>query len=89
MDLAPEGFETLWDARDVARYLKASRSWVYPKPLASHVTNESAIRTHILLSDLAPLPLTATSAGSRGAATSRRRWTRTSGGARRTAGSCG
>ena len=29
--LAPDGFETLWDARDVARYLKASRSWVYQK----------------------------------------------------------
>ncbi len=35
----------------------------YSKPLASHVTNESAIRTHILSSDLAPLPLTAISAG--------------------------
>jgi excisionase family DNA binding protein len=23
--------ETLWDARDVARYLKVSRSWVYQK----------------------------------------------------------
>jgi len=23
--------DTLWDARDVARYLKASRSWVYQK----------------------------------------------------------
>jgi excisionase family DNA binding protein len=23
--------ETLWDANDVARYLKASRSWVYQK----------------------------------------------------------
>jgi hypothetical protein len=22
----------LWDARDVARYLKASRSWVYHQP---------------------------------------------------------
>ena len=31
IDLAPDGFETLWDARDVARYLKASRSWVYQK----------------------------------------------------------
>jgi hypothetical protein len=29
IELAPDGFETLWDARDVARYLKASRSWVY------------------------------------------------------------
>ncbi len=35
----------------------------YSKPLASHVTNESAIRTHILSSDLAPLPLTAITAG--------------------------
>lgn len=25
------GIETLWDARDVARYLKVSRSWVYQK----------------------------------------------------------
>jgi excisionase family DNA binding protein len=31
IELAPDGFETLWDARDVARYLKASRSWVYQK----------------------------------------------------------
>ena len=31
IDLAPDGFETLWDARDVARYLKVSRSWVYQK----------------------------------------------------------
>lgn len=31
IELAPNGFETLWDARDVARYLKASRSWVYQK----------------------------------------------------------
>lgn len=23
--------ETLWDARDVARYLKVSRSWVYQR----------------------------------------------------------
>lgn len=27
----PGGIETLWDARDVARYLKVSRSWVYQK----------------------------------------------------------
>jgi excisionase family DNA binding protein len=26
---APGAWESLWDARDVARYLKASRSWVY------------------------------------------------------------
>ena len=26
-----EQMETLWDANDVARYLKASRSWVYQK----------------------------------------------------------
>ena len=26
-----EEFEALWDANDVARYLKASRSWVYMK----------------------------------------------------------
>ncbi|MFC1610708.1 helix-turn-helix domain-containing protein [Myxococcota bacterium] len=26
-----EEFETLWDAHDVARYLKTSRSWVYQK----------------------------------------------------------
>lgn len=26
-----DGIETLWDARDVARYLKVSRSWVYQK----------------------------------------------------------
>jgi hypothetical protein len=25
----PEQQPSLWDARDVARYLKASRSWVY------------------------------------------------------------
>ena len=31
IDFAPDGFETLWNARDVARYLKASRSWVYQK----------------------------------------------------------
>lgn len=24
-------FEALWDARDVARYLKVSRSWAYQK----------------------------------------------------------
>jgi excisionase family DNA binding protein len=26
-----DAIETLWDARDVARYLKVSRSWVYQK----------------------------------------------------------
>ena len=26
-----EDLERLWDARDVARYLKASRSWVYQR----------------------------------------------------------
>jgi excisionase family DNA binding protein len=31
MDDRRDGFETLWDARDVARYLKVSRSWVYQK----------------------------------------------------------
>ncbi len=31
MDHGPDGIETLWDARDVARYLKVSRSWVYQK----------------------------------------------------------
>lgn len=31
MDYGPDGIETLWDARDVARYLKVSRSWVYQK----------------------------------------------------------
>ncbi|MFY3743996.1 helix-turn-helix domain-containing protein [Anaeromyxobacter sp. Red801] len=31
MDDGPDGIETLWDARDVARYLKVSRSWVYQK----------------------------------------------------------
>jgi excisionase family DNA binding protein len=30
-DLGDNGVETLWDARDVARYLKVSRSWVYQK----------------------------------------------------------
>ncbi|HYV49051.1 MAG TPA: helix-turn-helix domain-containing protein [Myxococcaceae bacterium] len=28
---ATEPSEGLWDAQDVARYLKASRSWVYQK----------------------------------------------------------
>lgn len=28
---APAPVENLWDARDVAAYLKASRSWVYQK----------------------------------------------------------
>lgn len=31
MDHRSDGIETLWDARDVARYLKVSRSWVYQK----------------------------------------------------------
>jgi excisionase family DNA binding protein len=31
MDHGSDGIETLWDARDVARYLKVSRSWVYQK----------------------------------------------------------
>ena len=31
MDGGPDGIEALWDARDVARYLKVSRSWVYQK----------------------------------------------------------
>lgn len=31
MDHDLDGIETLWDARDVARYLKVSRSWVYQK----------------------------------------------------------
>jgi excisionase family DNA binding protein len=31
MDQDRDGIETLWDARDVARYLKVSRSWVYQK----------------------------------------------------------
>jgi excisionase family DNA binding protein len=31
MDGGPDTTETLWDARDVARYLKVSRSWVYQK----------------------------------------------------------
>ena len=26
-----DSLDALWDARDVARYLKASRSWVYQK----------------------------------------------------------
>ncbi len=41
------------------------RWWLetYSKPLASHVTNESAIRTHFLCSELAQLPLTAITAG--------------------------
>jgi len=28
---APGAWESLWDANDVAAYLKASRSWVYQK----------------------------------------------------------
>jgi integrase len=41
------------------------RWWLvtYSKPLASHTTNESAIRVHLLSSDLAPLPLTAVTPG--------------------------
>ncbi len=31
MDATQDLTETLWDARDVARYLKVSRSWVYQK----------------------------------------------------------
>jgi excisionase family DNA binding protein len=31
MESRPDGIEALWDARDVARYLKVSRSWVYQK----------------------------------------------------------
>ena len=31
MDAAQDLTETLWDARDVARHLKVSRSWVYQK----------------------------------------------------------
>jgi len=31
MDSAHDGIESLWDARDVARYLKVSRSWVHQK----------------------------------------------------------
>jgi len=31
MDEGHDGIETLWDARDVARYLKVSRSWVYQR----------------------------------------------------------
>ena len=31
MDEGHGASETLWDARDVARYLKVSRSWVYQK----------------------------------------------------------
>ena len=31
MDDGHDASETLWDARDVARYLKVSRSWVYQK----------------------------------------------------------
>jgi hypothetical protein len=29
--ISHEAFEALWDANDVARHLKASRSWVYQK----------------------------------------------------------
>jgi excisionase family DNA binding protein len=31
MDDRWDGIEALWDGRDVARYLKVSRSWVYQK----------------------------------------------------------
>lgn len=31
MENRPDRIESLWDARDVARYLKVSRSWVYQK----------------------------------------------------------
>ena len=31
MEGLDRGIETLWDARDVATYLKVSRSWVYQK----------------------------------------------------------
>ncbi len=31
MEHLRDAIETLWDARDVARYLKVSRSWVYQK----------------------------------------------------------
>ncbi len=31
MERVSDGIEALWDARDVARYLKVSRSWVYQK----------------------------------------------------------
>ena len=30
-DAAPDAAEELWDANDVARYLKVSRSWVYQR----------------------------------------------------------
>jgi excisionase family DNA binding protein len=29
--VSPDAFEALWDANDVARYLKVSRSWVYQR----------------------------------------------------------
>jgi excisionase family DNA binding protein len=35
--VAPEVPETLWDANDVARYLKASRSWVYMRAEAGQL----------------------------------------------------
>ena len=31
MEALDREIEALWDARDVARYLKVSRSWVYQK----------------------------------------------------------
>ena len=39
MDDRRDGIETLWDARDVARYLKVSRSWVYQKAEARLLPN--------------------------------------------------
>jgi len=37
MDADYDGIETLWDARDVARYLKVSRSWVYQRAEAGQL----------------------------------------------------
>jgi excisionase family DNA binding protein len=37
MEPGLDGSETLWDARDVARYLKVSRSWVYQKAEAGQL----------------------------------------------------
>ena len=33
----PLPFESLWDAKDVARFLKVSRSWVYQKAEAGEL----------------------------------------------------
>lgn len=33
----PLPFESLWDAKDVARFLKVSRSWVYQKTEAGEL----------------------------------------------------